>query len=61
MNINPQKIPSVDEQELELWERLIKESLELGTEITITYLANSEIKSVSGAVKCLRRLKMTNC
>jgi len=45
------KIPSVDEQELELWERLIKQSLELGTEITITYLADSEIKSASGTVK----------
>ncbi|NLL57348.1 MAG: YolD-like family protein [Firmicutes bacterium] len=48
-------IPSVDEQELELWERRIIQSLELGKEITITYLANSEIKSVSGVVKRVNR------
>lgn len=43
-------IPSFDEQELENWEHLIKQSLEQGTEITITYISNSAEKSVSGAV-----------
>ena len=44
-------IPSVDEQELENWERLIKQSLEHRMKITVTYLAKDmKKKSVTGAV-----------
>ncbi len=44
-------IPSVDEQELENWERLIKQSLEHGMKITVTYLAkDKKKKSVTGTV-----------
>ncbi len=43
-------IPYFDEQELELWERLIKQSLEHGTEITVTYVSKAGKKSFSGAV-----------
>lgn len=40
-------IPSVDEQELENWERLIKQSLEHGMKITVTYLAKDKKKKIS--------------
>jgi len=45
------RISSVDEQELENWERLIKQSLEHRMKITVTYLAkDKKKKSVIGAV-----------
>jgi len=43
-------IPCFDEQELELWERWIKQSLEQGREITVTYLAKEGKKTLTGAV-----------
>ena len=35
-------VPLFDEQELELWERLFQQSLEQGTEITVTYISDGE-------------------
>jgi hypothetical protein len=43
-------IPDVDDQELELWERWIKQSLEHGREITVTYLSKDGEKTLAGAV-----------
>ena len=41
-------VPLFDEQELELWERLFQQSLEQGTEITVTYISDGEKRLVSG-------------
>jgi hypothetical protein len=42
------RIPLFDEQELELWEWFLRQSLEQGTKITVSYLSEGGEKIVSG-------------
>jgi len=43
-------VPGVDEQELEIWEYLIRQSLNKGHKISITYLTNRGRDTLTGVV-----------